>query len=109
MKTSNPGEAITLRNNIAKATKAAHVAATKKEAATNAACLAAAAATRAEEALKKADPKKSDYNDIAKAYHTAEARFSSAVEAESRARTKAAKAEFDLASARAAAKAAYAI
>lgn len=101
MKHANPGEAITLRNNITKATKAVHVAALKKQEATNAACLAAAVAARAEEALKKADPKKADYNDIAAAYHDAEAKLATAVEAENLAWSAAAKAEADLSTAKA--------
>lgn len=106
---TNPGEAITLRNNIKKAEKAVHVTEIKKEEATNAAVLAAAAAARAEEALGKADQKKSDYNDIAKAHNDAEARLSSAVEAENKAWDDYARAEADLSAAVDAAKAAYAI
>lgn len=109
MKHANPGEAITLRNNITKATKAVHVATIKKEEATNAACLFAAEAARAEEALKKADKSKPDWNDIAKAYNDAEAKLAAAVAHENAAWSHAAKAESDLATAKAKAKAAYAI
>jgi len=108
-KSANPGEQVTLRAAIHKAEKAAHVADINREAAINAAVLAAAKSVAAEEALGKADLKKSDYNSIAKAYNDAEANLTSAVEAENAAWDAAARADAELAAARAAAKAAFAI
>ena len=110
MKHANPGEQVTLRRRIKKAEKAANVTAINREAAINAAVLAAAKSVAAEEALEKAaDPKKVVPYDIAKAYNDAEANLTSAVEAENAAWDAAARADAELAAARAAAKAAFAI
>lgn len=109
MKHTNPGEAITLRNNISKAEKALTISILNRWAYTAKANEAAVKANSAEEALKKADPKKDNYNDVAKAYHDASAALSAAVDVENKAWADAAKAEADLTAAKAKAKAAYAI
>ena len=106
---TNLGEAITLRTRIEAAEKAVHVTTLKKQEATNAACFFATKANAAEEALQKADPKKPTYNDLAAAFHSAEADLAAAVEAENLAWAEAARAEARLSSAKSAAKAAYAI
>ena len=108
-KTFNPGEQVTLRRRIEAAEKAARIASIEKETATNAAVLAAAAAARAEEALGKADPKATSYNDIVADYNDAKTKATAAVEAENRALAAADRAEAGLAACIAAAKAAFAI
>ena len=107
--TTNPGEQVTLRANIVKATKAAHIVELETEEATNSAKAAAKAADRAEEALNKADPKNGDYNNIVKSYNDAKAVFSSALAAETKAWRERVATARDLDAAKAAAKAAYAI